>query len=254
MSRLLGNLGRWWNGPSAQERADQARRHEQHVPFIQAILEAPNNDDTPRLIYADWLEERGDPRAELIRVQCELARRSDSPRSQLETRSAQLLRRHRRNWCQPLRQLLGLWHGYQPMPFYRGFVSELSFFGSKFLGVAAELFRIVPLRHVRFLTTPRQIRELVGCPSLAWITEATFFCCPMTSEDVSSVLASPHLARLTTLSLENCGLGEQGLAKLRLPGHVELGVARFHLLGHETIRLRLSPERRVPQPATNVPS
>jgi hypothetical protein len=27
----------------------------------------------PRLILADWLEERGDPRADFIRVQCELA-------------------------------------------------------------------------------------------------------------------------------------------------------------------------------------
>ena len=40
--------------------------------FLQAVLENPD-DDTPRLIYADWLEERGDPRGEFIRVQCELA-------------------------------------------------------------------------------------------------------------------------------------------------------------------------------------
>ena len=29
--------------------------------FLQAIRENPD-DDAPRLIYADWLEERGDPR------------------------------------------------------------------------------------------------------------------------------------------------------------------------------------------------
>ncbi len=39
--------------------------------FIRAIVEDPA-DITPRLIYADWLEERGHPRAEFIRVQCEL--------------------------------------------------------------------------------------------------------------------------------------------------------------------------------------
>jgi uncharacterized protein (TIGR02996 family) len=43
--------------------------------FLQAIREAPD-DDGPRLIFADWLEERGDERAarwaELIRVQIEL--------------------------------------------------------------------------------------------------------------------------------------------------------------------------------------
>ncbi len=29
-------------------------------------------DDAPRLIFADWLEEKGDPRAELVRISCQL--------------------------------------------------------------------------------------------------------------------------------------------------------------------------------------
>ena len=37
--------------------------------FLQAIIEDPDHD-APRLLYADWLEERGDPRGEFIRVQC----------------------------------------------------------------------------------------------------------------------------------------------------------------------------------------
>jgi uncharacterized protein (TIGR02996 family) len=44
-----------------------------HNGFLQDIIEHPE-DDAPRLIYADWLEEHGDSdRAEFIRVQCELA-------------------------------------------------------------------------------------------------------------------------------------------------------------------------------------
>ncbi len=39
--------------------------------FLQAIGDDPR-DDAARLIYADWLEERGDARAEYIRNQCEL--------------------------------------------------------------------------------------------------------------------------------------------------------------------------------------
>jgi uncharacterized protein (TIGR02996 family) len=31
-----------------------------HQAFLQDILEHPN-DDAPRLIHADWLEEHGDP-------------------------------------------------------------------------------------------------------------------------------------------------------------------------------------------------
>src|SRR5262245_53285184 len=42
--------------------------------FIQAIIQAPD-DDLPRLIYADWLDEHGESdRAEFVRVQIERAR------------------------------------------------------------------------------------------------------------------------------------------------------------------------------------
>lgn len=42
------------------------------IPLLRTIMDAPN-DVEPRLIFADWLEERGDPWAELIRLQCEMA-------------------------------------------------------------------------------------------------------------------------------------------------------------------------------------
>jgi uncharacterized protein (TIGR02996 family) len=41
--------------------------------FEQAILDAPE-DDAPRLVFADWLEERGDPRGEYLRVETALAK------------------------------------------------------------------------------------------------------------------------------------------------------------------------------------
>jgi uncharacterized protein (TIGR02996 family) len=37
--------------------------------FLQAIIENPD-DESLRLIYADWLEERGDLRGEFLRVEC----------------------------------------------------------------------------------------------------------------------------------------------------------------------------------------
>jgi uncharacterized protein (TIGR02996 family) len=41
--------------------------------FVAPILAAPD-DDAPRLVYADWLVERGDARGELIQTDCALAR------------------------------------------------------------------------------------------------------------------------------------------------------------------------------------
>ncbi|HKB06377.1 MAG TPA: TIGR02996 domain-containing protein [Gemmataceae bacterium] len=43
------------------------------APLYRAVLANPG-DDAPRLIYADWLDERGDPRGEYLRLDSELAR------------------------------------------------------------------------------------------------------------------------------------------------------------------------------------
>ena len=41
--------------------------------FLRAVAAAPA-DEAPRLVYADWLDERGDPRGEYIRLQSEIGR------------------------------------------------------------------------------------------------------------------------------------------------------------------------------------
>lgn len=62
--------------------------------FLRAIFDSPD-DDTPRLVYADWLEEHDFPdHAGLIRIQCELSKRKpgDNPMPEHYQRQAQLLR------------------------------------------------------------------------------------------------------------------------------------------------------------------
>ena len=67
--------------------------------FVNGILANPD-DDGPRLVYADWLEERGNPRGELIHLQCQLA--ESEPNSQrfieLESRQNELLKEHGSTW------------------------------------------------------------------------------------------------------------------------------------------------------------
>src|SRR6476660_8352291 len=59
--------------------------------LLAAIRQAPA-DDAPRLVYADWLDEHGQPeRAEFIRIQCELARRKTKA---LRGREAEMLAAH----------------------------------------------------------------------------------------------------------------------------------------------------------------
>ena len=49
--------------------------------LLTAIAAHPD-EDTPRLMYADWLDENGRPiRAEFIRVQIDIARKDHLPRA-----------------------------------------------------------------------------------------------------------------------------------------------------------------------------
>jgi uncharacterized protein (TIGR02996 family) len=96
----------------------------EHLGFLRATIENPG-DDTPRLIYADWLDERGDPRGEFIRVQCQLARlpETDSRLEGLRARERALQNDHQQQW-------LGLPH--HPLlhwRFERGFVAGLGHAG-----------------------------------------------------------------------------------------------------------------------------
>src|SRR4051812_43183757 len=96
--------------------------------FLQSIRDEPD-DDVPRLIYADWLEEHGRPEhAEFIRLQCELARLPEEypGRSEKEQREHELLLEHG-EWLGPLRRLLP--EADCSVVFQRGFVSEVTFWG-----------------------------------------------------------------------------------------------------------------------------
>lgn len=73
------------------------------------MLEEPNilqeivgnvDDLGTRLIYADWLDERGDPRGEFIRLQCESASSPPSDRKEeLDERCKELLDEHFEQWA-----------------------------------------------------------------------------------------------------------------------------------------------------------
>src|SRR5262249_24085793 len=86
--------------------------------LLQDVIAHPD-EDGPRLIYADWIEENGRPeRAEFIRVQCELARlpANHSHRKKLEAREEALWDEHFAEWRQEVphwaRDQLGFGRGF----------------------------------------------------------------------------------------------------------------------------------------------
>lgn len=60
----------------------------QQDALYRAVCEHPD-EDTPRLVFADWLEESGDPRrADFIRTQVKLTRVPESEREVMSSRGS----------------------------------------------------------------------------------------------------------------------------------------------------------------------
>jgi uncharacterized protein (TIGR02996 family) len=72
--------------------------------FLRAIFHQPD-DEALRLVYADWLEERGDPRAEFLRLEAQLnrlAKGSSSRRATLEKQMRDLRPQIDAGWVERL--------------------------------------------------------------------------------------------------------------------------------------------------------
>jgi uncharacterized protein (TIGR02996 family) len=103
--------------------------------FLREIWAAPN-DDGPREVFADWLQERGDPRGEFITLQLTrlrtnakwrgvaaasgmVLRQLDPQEAEAFAREKALLTKHRRAWSAPFEAILA----HPKSKFDRGFLS-----------------------------------------------------------------------------------------------------------------------------------
>jgi uncharacterized protein (TIGR02996 family) len=199
--------------------------------FLQDIAANPH-DDAPRLIYADWLDDHGQPvRAEFIRLQIALAQmRDDDPaRDALAERERVLLNEHQMDWAEPLLPLRAL-----SWSFRRGFPTSVVFAAEDFLGHGADLFLRTAVRSVQLVTVPPVLSELVVSPLLGEVRKLDLTGCRLVDEELADLLASPHLGRLETLRL---GMNRAGRATLR-------AIARSTVLGRLS-RLALNGNRDI---------
>jgi len=207
-----------------------------HEPsLLREIVEFPD-DRGPRLIYADWLDERDDPRGELIRVQFALAFGRPSPEraAALRTRESELISRHAAQWIGPLRRHLEGWS------FRRGFVERIKLSAAGFLKHADELTRAFPLREI-VLTGPCDgVERLAALPALRGIRHLGFER-GWLAHAAATLGRSPHLAGLEALDLRNNGIGTAALRELvhspHLPSLRRLFLGRNPGLADESLRL-----------------
>jgi uncharacterized protein (TIGR02996 family) len=184
-------------------------------PFLDAIL-AHYHDDGPRLVYADFLDETGEPadaaRAEFIRVQVALAKLpEDHPRRPaLVERQSELKQAHWPAWTA---HLAGLGDHTQA-EFRRGIPDAVSVEAEVFLARGDELFRRGPIRRVQLRDAARLLPKLIHCPFLAEVRELDLCGRDLGNGGVNLLVRSPYLTRVQVLDLGFNGLDDAGVRVL----------------------------------------
>jgi uncharacterized protein (TIGR02996 family) len=248
-----------------------------------AVVADPH-DDAPRLILADWLEERErSERAEFIRVQCAIAQSDESAADwpALRQREEQLWLKHKPEWRSSLPARM---RGFK---FRRGFVHPrgIHLTARQFLQLGDDAFARAPLWDVslelrdqvsldglihadrlRQLAAlelecaevdPGRLADLLAAPNLENVRSLKLRGRPFTLDHVRAVSESPALARLTRLAVFSNTLGRDGaevLAGAEGLRHLEILELVYCGLGDAGLRALLgSPhltrlkELRVPQ-------
>ncbi|NUQ64878.1 MAG: TIGR02996 domain-containing protein [Pirellulales bacterium] len=226
-------------------------------------------DEVPRLIYADYLEDRGDPRGEFIRIQCELSRRQigDPLRPELTARERELLDAHAETWLAPLRELGAI--GVSARCFRRGLIERIKIEADTFLANSGPLSAVAPaLYGVELRDVGRVVDRLaelslpsqIGCLDLSsnrlgpehiarlkkapWIQQLEEFCLTFNELGDQGVveLASVAWPRLRVLALGRNGIGPQAAAAVgALPGLRSLSMLLNPLGPEGAARLAGSP-------------
>jgi uncharacterized protein (TIGR02996 family) len=186
--------------------------------LLRAIRENPD-EDTPRLVYADWLDEQGgesnEARSELIRLQ--IAEAAKLPPNTFEAvgqrymgdmTAAEIDLIHRfgdadpapQGWRLDLPTHAGVFYGNKNLPdrFARGFLWRARFDDvPAFLAVAPKLFDAAPITCVEFnKLTPGSVRKLAASPYLRHVRQWSDRVAKRTDEMLVALAASEHLVNL----------------------------------------------------------
>lgn len=184
--------------------------------FIRAILDSPD-DDTARLVFADWLEEHGEPeRAEFIRAQIaptcvpETVRRRNDPGERVAGLHGAAIGG---GW----RRALGL--SEVQGEYVRGFLTGVVLPSAQFLERATQVLASEPVaivlelrnRHNEWPVTRDQFDQLATSPCLRAVSEIVDYDYRIGAEMFCCLMRSPHLVNLRKIQLFECHIGPRGV-------------------------------------------
>lgn len=198
--------------------------------LLRAVVENPDLDG-PRLAYADWCatidEDDMRARAEFIRAQIQLLY---TPAETLNTggayfaqrRIAELVDRWGETWAEPVRPFVTSYS------FQRGFVGHVAMTARGFLENAERLFAVAPVRHLDLMDV-RELRDsIASSPFLGRLTSLSLDGCGLASSDIRSLVSTPSLFALRWLSLRDNRLDLDGARAIAASPYLKmLRVVRF---------------------------
>lgn len=191
---------------------------DEQAALLRAIV-SHIDDDAPRLVYADWLEEHGDAeQAEFIRDSVRLAgmTKRQKGRKALERKLRGRTNARDGSWLAPL----GITPMFRVERYSRGFPDRVSYgtLGELF-GAADRLFDLLPVRGIEIESGGEEQAEVLARlaeqPWLARLTDLRLFHHDsIVPEAWDAFFRSPRLSGLTHLTLGNCGMYEEETAVL----------------------------------------
>jgi len=185
----------------------------QVLSFLDAIKETPD-DDTPRLILADWLMEHGDEvRGEFIQLQCRLAQmnQNDPQWGETSARIEEILQKQELGWLGPFRPLLRQWQ------FHRGLLRatvncpRLVKAADRAAGWT-ESWAWMDRVKLRDTSISRLFREFAFMQQVTGLDLGADW--RLGDDGLETLTSSPHLTRLISLYLDCNQISTTGMAIL----------------------------------------
>lgn len=178
-----------------------------------AAIRAESADDTPRLIFADWLDEHGEHagepwsiapsiRAAFIRAQVEHARAEPhSPEARAAAaRAATILKPLKGHWSRHLQRLI------LGSEFARGFIERVNVDAAILPSIAESLFDTEPIQALqvtRFRTSAGRVslEPVFELPQLKGVEELDLSAQELTNTELTALFRSEPLAKLRRLAI-----------------------------------------------------
>ena len=181
----------------------------QQRALLRAIHDEPD-DDAPRLVYADWLEEHGDPdRGRFIRIQCHIARREElanvPPDDRDSTSARGLVKPNEDRWRAELPVRDGVEYLFFPEAF-RGFPAVSVRTPDHLMRHGERILAATPIEAVHFGRLPRlPLARLLKTPWPERICRLRIGDLPAGAEPkLAEWLTSPRAGRLRQIKVPKC--------------------------------------------------